>query len=572
MAACTKVRDESGRAPSSPVTETLSAVREGEVTKISMNSRREFGWSPSDDIAVSVIQDETWTMVKSEPCSEGLFTLTYEGERRGVAVLPSLFAKKYDGSNLTVSYPSSYSIADEVDAGTYDNADGASHIWFPMVAESTPESRELVFRSIGALVKVVVREVPKGTRKLYIGFNRRVTGDFPVQDLGTGAPPYVEAEEGASQIEYTISSTGLGKATDITLYIPVPTCFGLSISSTTETKEHVDRNAGYEFNVRAISRVSSETDFSLAGVNHILAPGNLYAYNNSGTIEYHNRTATEQTITTLGTLHNDPHKDKAKLLDINEPGNYRDMFTWDQLYGIFNYGGYNYDGLNEEAPPSDAGAVIDGTLDIDGVGWKVPSLELMRAIFNGEKSRDRRATIEVGGLSGMVCAAAEIDLLNSDLFYYYQVISSLSGNLSVYGRFLFPDGYVDMTDLLRETATGNVQKGDGSNRLVSIDSAAYEQMVKAGAIFLVNGGMADDGAVLSSCGRNHLAYVFGTTRVAGKCDGMAATAYKVGSFQTTVSRNYYRSVRLYREEDPSAGDSGSTPALPGYDNKPETEW
>ena len=542
MAACSKEQD-TQEGNTGVITESLLAEKESDLTKITLDgSTMKFGWSAGNDKAsFTILNGSTYSFVDSDfygATTPGKFTVSYTGTRQGYAVTPASFKGSYDGTNLVVNYPTSYDITKMVDAGCYDNADGNHYIRFPMVAQSVSGSDVLAFRSIGALAKVTVAQVPAGTKKLYITFNKKVTGDFTVTNPDSNAP-YVTATDGTSTVEVKISNDGLTARKDITLYIPVPTATGLSISASTVTKPTVARNQGYAWSVNAISRVSNATDFSINGTNYILAPGNLYARraSDNSKYEWYNRTAIEQVVTTLGAMNDDPHLDDKILLEIeNTPGIYRDVFTWDRLYHKFN-------GID---PTGAAGEVIDGTITLeDGTVWQMLTRQTAEALFSGT-GRDNKASIEVKGINGAPGAKARIELDGSTYEGYAQYTDSDTGKKVVYGCFLFPDGYVDMTDLMQPIANMSEIYAYPTN--VSFD--AYAQMVNAGAIFLVNGGFADNNRLLGSCGNRHIAYHLGTSSVDDKCDGTTGSEIGYCYVQTTVSRNYYRSVRLCRVANP----------------------
>ena len=530
-AACSKeqTNNEPQEEPAGLITESFSASKE-DVTKVTMTSDGQFGWSTNDIVAFTINDGAgNYSFVSSDYYGETVankFTVSYTGTREGYVVLPAAFKGSYNGTNLVVNYPTTYDISSFVDAGIYDNANGSAYIRFPMVATSTSGDNSLTFYSIGALVKVVVANVPKGTKKLYVTFNKKVTGNFTVTNPGTNTAS-VTAGSGSSTVTFTISSTGLASKQTITLYIPVPTTTGLSIAATSTTKTTVARNIGYQFNVEAISRVSTATDFSISGTKYVLSPGNLYAYNNSGEPEYHFWTAEEQVITTLGSKNEDPHAPLTVLEDFTN-GKYKDSFTWNELYTIMN-------GSAPEGKTSDA---ITGYRTIDGANWYVPTQSMFETWLNS--SRDNSGTIEVCGMSGALSASARI-VLNDSIYDEYATYTDGLLKL-VFGRFLFPDGYVDMTDLLSPQKT----KTDTENR--TVDFSAYSQMVDAGAVFMINPGALNTTGDFSSESMNgNWSY---WTATADGTDATKAIRLRGGQGSGInidgASRTIGRGVRLYK--------------------------
>lgn len=427
-----------------------------------------YGWSGQDKIAVSVSLGGSYSFVESEAYSDSKFAVTHEGTRTGYAVLPSSFAKTYDGSTLTVTYPTSYDISADISAGRYDNANGSAYIPFPMVSVSTSANSDLTFYSIGSLVKIEVTNVPKGTKNLYITFNKVVTGDFVVSDPSTSTPT-VSAGSGTSTVRVKLSDSGLASTiASLKLYIPVPTCSGLSIASSSTTKATVARNHGYAFSVSAIARASTDTDFQVGSTNYIIAPGNLLAHNTDGsTIVWSFLSGNDQLITTMRSKSNDPHtNNNTTVPSCASPGYYQDSFSLDELYKEFTGQG--------SVPASAYTIATSYTKTIDGHDWYIPTVDEMTSFINTTGTYKRTGSLAVvGGQQDMYLAKVSVKVSATAYSGY-----ALSGS-NVPMVVLFPDGYVDQTDFINTTPSG--AKGAS---YFPISYEVFQQMVNAGAIFL----------------------------------------------------------------------------------------
>ena len=563
LAACSKelgIREETPK----EVTESLSAVKEDDATKISINgSTLKYAWIPGEDNAsFTIYNGETYSFVDSDYYGDteaNKFTVRYTGTRQGFAVTPAAFKGSYDGTHLYVNYPGEYDISARVDTGHYDNCDPSDlgYTSFPMVATSTSGDPHLTFYVIGALVKVVVNDVPKGTKYLYVTFNQTVTGNFPVSNPETNTPSVVVSETSTpSQVKVKISNAGLGVTHTITLYIPVPVTKGLSIVSTTTTKATVARNQGYAFSCDAISRVDASTDYAYTNSNITFAPSNLYAYNNNGVVEYHHRSVRDQVVTTLLNNDNDPHINESTTEpSVASPGNYKDMFTWDDLYYIFK----------GSTAPSSAADIGTTAKNIDGENWYTISTTIGEGFISGA-GRTKLNTIWVGAYHEALGAYAQIDLQGSPYEGYplYKSTKGMIGKDVVFGRFLFPDGYVDMTDVLdASSATPSNYTTRKSFAFISYD--AYEQMVDAGVVFLIDSGIYYSGEYIEADGKNLPYWLRNATSasVANRLIGGIGASFVIN----TASRSIYRSVRLCKiATDPNWN------SIPGYSNGNEIDW
>lgn len=487
MAACSKEKDtlEVPVENTGLVTESLTAVKEGDATKITMNSSLQFGWSNRDKAAFSIFNGTGYDFVDSDfygATVANKFTISHSGIRRGFTVIPSTFAQSLsdDGNTLTVTYPANYDISADVAAGCYDNADGAHFIPFPMVAASTNANTNLNFYSIGALVKVVMSHVPAGTKNLYITFNKKVTGDFEVSDPGTSTSAVTVSDNTPSTVTVKISESGLAEEKTLTLYIPVPTTTDLRIMSVPDAskKATVARNQGYQFAVDAITRTtggtpSHRTRYYSDYQDFYLSPGNLVRYKEGGQIKYTFYGGYDQLKTTSGSNTNNPHRSfQSALENVTNNGDYVDTFNWDDLYQTFM------------GTPSAGGAeTISNAITIDGVDWYVPTSDQMKNLYIGNSWRSFAGTVYVSGERGAVYRTVSVNVTGSP-YANYATFESTAGSGSydrIRGKLFFPDGYVDQTDLV------SALPQDAGVNTITYDQ--WKKMIDAGADFLIAAGV-----------------------------------------------------------------------------------
>lgn len=519
-------------------TEFVRVASENPATKVSLTGNN-YGWTASDRMAFFITNDEgaSYLLQTSDYYDNGGFSLTYASnyKRKGYAVIPDSFATSLSGSTLTVTYPDSYDISAQIDAGSYDNA--SLYLPAPMVAVSDVDqiqSQEITFYSIGALVKVVMSNIPVGTKKLFVTFNQVVTGDFVVSNPGTATSSVsVSDKANSSTVAFTISASGLTaeQAThSIVLYIPVPTTTGLSIASSTTTKANVERNKGYVFEVDAITRVSNTTDFKVGSYNYILSPGNLLAHNNGGNIEWSFLSGLDQLKTVTRNLDNDRHVQeyaKGAMLDgehnpipfswqltapsLEENGYYKDVFGWEELYQYW-MGEAPDPNHDFGTAPSQIVQIVDGKEKTTGVNftgnnplvittgktisgnlWYIPSpQEFNSLIFNGTElyspdSNPRDGILAcVAGTTNARMARGRVLLDDTAYANYAMVPINLESPDPKYtnGLFLFPDGYVDQTGVFNPDYINDISAGLSSKKRNDISYSAFEKMVAAGVIFI----------------------------------------------------------------------------------------
>lgn len=595
LAACSEKMEpieapQAGENPSSTKTVLLSASMEGndKATKVTL-SGSEFGWSEGvDKITATVTSDggTTFSLVESSAYDAGTdaFALLYSGVRMGYAVVPSTFLTGYDGENLTITYPSIYDISSYITAGKYDAA--GEYLPVPMIAYSNEGVSKLSFYSLGALVKVTMSHIPVGTKTLYITFNQVVTGPFSLSNPTPGSHSVAVTDtENSSTVSFTISAEGISAeqaSHDFVLYIPVPTTTNLKIASSTVNKATVARNHGYTWSVPAITLDKEVYDGSFATTigTFFVAPGNLLAHNDGGVIKYSFLSGIDQLKHTMGSLENDPHvlgSSISSLASLPE-GDYKDMFTWEEVSSIFA------DGYVPGSDPASYVPTLDylqengeGTYkgyhfpqnhlrdpEISGHKWIVPRDEIMLALtettdswYDGTYKRNGdKAT--VGGQTGVFSAKVIVDLKETSYAAYATYGEGDEKLLP--GLLLFPDGYVDQTNAITfVNNTSHVKNWNNSvenKSILTISYNAFAKMVENGAMFLPCVGVVSSSVFTGITTvtanwpwcylLNDMAYISGGTTVKHTGENISASGLADGGRTMDMSC----SVRLVREVTP----------------------
>lgn len=488
----------------------LSATTENDNnTKVTLVGTT-YGWSEGvDKLMVTTSNDggSSYILTESSAFSDGHFTLDYAGRRDGYAVIPSTFLTGYDGSKLTITYPSSYDISSYITDGKYDAA--GAYLPIPMIATSTEGDDNLKFYALGALVRVTVSDVPVGTKKLFITFNQTVTGNFTVTSPTPGTNSVAVADASTpSTVEFTISADGITSAqaaNSFVLYIPVPTTTGLGIASSSKTKATVARNNGYAWAVNAIT-CTGDGSFATTLGKYVMAPGNLLAYNDGSKIVYDFLRGTDQLKHVWGDLSN-PHSGEdvgAPVLASLAPYEYQDVFTWmelaqivgddlttlggienlqNQIYNLTYFDSHTYYYLSPNQTTS----------DIDGYKWAVPSTTLMGTLISDyDYHRRNGSKAIVRNFIGVSAAKVLVDIPADNPYKKYANHKGWDSapNTTIPGALVFPDGYVDQTDALTLVDYNSMYQSWSTNNNpgaftdLIISYSAFEKIVAAGALFL----------------------------------------------------------------------------------------
>lgn len=202
-------------------TVTLQAVfsdapTHGTKVAISQDGSANTFWSVGDQIAVHV--DDGSYHVFDLWDGDGTATATFEGEFSGsqdyYAVYPAS-AKvdaNYGNSTLEVTLPASYTIS------------GSMGNWSPVPMIATNSGSTLSFKHVGSVCRLTLDDVPAGTNKITVTFDKDVTGTFTVTDPGTAAP-YIATTTGTTRrtVTFNLSSALAAETDGFVLNVPVPT-------------------------------------------------------------------------------------------------------------------------------------------------------------------------------------------------------------------------------------------------------------------------------------------------------------------------------------------------------------
>lgn len=196
----------------------IRAGIEGNGTKVSIDgSTGAFSWTVNDQIAVYT--SDGWKLSNSlgtaGATADFSFTDLVDANRLYYAVYPhnGYMPGTVNENTLSVTYPTIYNLSNLQSEDV------------PMVMVAKNASGEgLSFKHVGAILRLTVKEVPKGAKYLFVNFlDKVVTGSFSVSGLDSDPfEPTVAVTDGASQIQFTLPSD-LSDMQDVVLNIPVPT-------------------------------------------------------------------------------------------------------------------------------------------------------------------------------------------------------------------------------------------------------------------------------------------------------------------------------------------------------------
>lgn len=188
-----------------------------------------FSWSVGDKIAVYTADGYKMSDALEAAASSATFSFSgsnafEDAGRTDLAVFPASMvfdgesvrsgsASNHTTSSLTITLPASYTLAQAQDNETPR----------PMIATNTPGSG-LAFKSICALVRVTVNNLPKDTYSLKVSFpGKKVQGDFTLGDLTVGTSGVVTASTAGEDDTVTITDLGISEfTTSLVVNVPVP--------------------------------------------------------------------------------------------------------------------------------------------------------------------------------------------------------------------------------------------------------------------------------------------------------------------------------------------------------------
>lgn len=217
-------------------TVTLTASTEDISSKVAFQDDIYFGWQSQDEIAVFTVDSDggngrfTRALFTGTPgASSGSFEMTLPEGRDYffVACYPYSAGAGYavSGGNegvVTFRLPQEYLLSDD-----------DSEAPMPMVAWIDNDNPgALAFKSVGALVKVTLKDVPSVAKHFRLTCNKAICGDFELpRNTAVESPSVLVAKDGNGYVQVSVPE---GKRREsISLYFPVPTGeamrFGLEV-------------------------------------------------------------------------------------------------------------------------------------------------------------------------------------------------------------------------------------------------------------------------------------------------------------------------------------------------------
>ena len=208
----------------------ISATGGETETAAIINDNAEFRWATGDTIAIFA----NGTYQKSAPLDASFndsasAEFAFEGVnayRSDFAVYPASLVFKgntvrgnsvanHTTTALTITLPASYKLADVQDTKSVT----------PMIAANEPDGT-LAFKSICALLRITVKNIPKDAYTLKVSFpGKKVKGEFTLSNFTVGTDG-VQAVTSTSEAEETITITDLGisafNANGLVINVPAP--------------------------------------------------------------------------------------------------------------------------------------------------------------------------------------------------------------------------------------------------------------------------------------------------------------------------------------------------------------
>ena len=261
-------------------TVTIKASNGDADTKAAIaDETRAFTWTIGDQIAVHTDAGRFYT---SDALTTGGatadFTVSLSGNRDGFAVYPASVAKSWDGTDLTLTLPNTYTLAQVSGDGNESP--------LPMIAKD--EGGDLSFKHVAGLLRLTISNIPTGTNKIKLDFNgKKVSGDFTISSptAGTSTIAAVSGTKGTDDIIWITDITGTA---DLTVNIPLPTGATYSdlIVSAWDSEDKALRGQVVAFNTYTPARAHGKklsAALNLGAVSiasgkyAVFAPGNLQA-------------------------------------------------------------------------------------------------------------------------------------------------------------------------------------------------------------------------------------------------------------------------------------------------------
>ena len=196
-------------------TVTIKASNGDADTKAAISNSLKFTWTAGDQIAIHTDNGSgtyyTSSGLVSGGSSSADFTVDLAGNRNGFAVYPASVANTWDGTDLTLTLPNTYTLAQV----------SGDESPLPMIAEDGGSS--LSFKHVAGLLRLTISNIPTGTNKIKLDFNgKKVSGDFTIStpSAGSSSIASVAGTKGTNDI---IWITGTPSTDPVTVNIPLPT-------------------------------------------------------------------------------------------------------------------------------------------------------------------------------------------------------------------------------------------------------------------------------------------------------------------------------------------------------------
>jgi len=376
----------------------------------------------------------------------GTANATFEGVLSGdqdfYAVYPAS-AKvdaHYGAGTLQVTLPPSYTISGSM--GTSSP--------LPMIAANIGNT--LSFKHVGAVYRLTLDNVPAGTNKIIVTFDKDVTGTFTVTDPNTLVPRITTTVGTTSRmVTFNLDAPLTADTDGFVLNVPVPTgtyAADITVQATGGTKlaarihnpRTIDRATG------KILSVALSAPFGGPFEGLYLSQGDLYL-----------KTEGSDFASATFALYSDPfagydtNYNKDPIASESSNAANRSYFDWIELGSLFSWGPASSTSLRD----------IDNKKVPTGipVGYKIPT-------------RDQWANI-----IGTTRTGATV---NGGVDKYHYSLVNVDGR-PVLVLILFPDG-------ANITLSGTLPARDAVSSVITISEADYQTLDAAGCVFLPAAG------------------------------------------------------------------------------------
>lgn len=410
LAACTDVAplvEESAKNEDRTITVTATI---GDATKADFDENGKFAWNSNDRIALLTDQGYKSGSIESITGNHASFTVKIgTATPTGYAIYPADRGSTGDATKKAY-YPDSYT----------QTALNSTTAPTPMVGEYVA-GQNITFKHVGGLIRLKVIDIPAGTTRLAVKFDRKVTGLLDVDETTNSA----KAGEGDSEVSFNVPG-GFSTVQDMVLNIPVPTCddYGriivnayngdTHIASMSAPGHKIERARGY----KADARHHDKAFFTTGNGQQIeFAPGNLFAeFNNDGSLKEWGFEPVEYQIkkyTGNAKIDRDTPGRLKSIVSTDQSDHFVSLFSWSSAstaYGICvkkldeDYSGAHVDwGGNRIFNPS------PGRNDWDAAGtWRAPTAAELSTVINSRNvSFFRYVRATVCGSKGLVIFADE---------------------------------------------------------------------------------------------------------------------------------------------------------------------